>query len=252
MRDPKAMHFDGLSAEYAEARPPYPASLWRDVLDTGLVAPGRRALDLGAGTGQATKVLLGYGMDVVAVEPGANLAAIIEERFPHATVVRARAEDVQLARHAFDLVVIATAIHWMDPAIVLPIIHESLKVNGRLLVWRNVFGDGAAEVTPFRREVQRIVAGREAGRAGNPEDATVTADMIAHSGLFAVEGIKRYSWTIDFTTDQVRSLFSTFSDWTPGEVAEAASIVDGLGGRVKEHYTSWLILATPLVSPLSD
>ena len=45
------MHFDALADAYASARPPYPAELWERVRRTGLVAPGRRAVALGAGTG---------------------------------------------------------------------------------------------------------------------------------------------------------------------------------------------------------
>jgi SAM-dependent methyltransferase len=239
------MHFDGLARSYAGARPPYPTDLWRDVLATGLVAPGRRALDLGAGSGEATGRLLAHGMDVLAVEPGAQLAAVLEERFPRAVVVRSRAEDIHPEPASFDLVVAATSIHWMDLDVVLPIVHESLTANGRLLVWRNVFGDAAADVTPFRREVERIVQRRGTARSGWLEDVEETAEKVAESGLFSVDHTHRYRWVIELTTDQVRGLFSTFSDWTTSEVEEAASAVTGLGGVVAESYTSWLIAASP-------
>lgn len=242
---PDPMHFDGLAASYAEARPPYPAPLWRDVLATGLVAPGRRALDLGAGSGEATKELLDHGMDVVAVEPGAKLAALLKERLPRATVIRARAEDIDPDSASFDLVVAATSIHWMDLGAVLPIVHRSLIAGGRLLVWRNVFGDHAADITPFRHEVERIVTRRGVVRPGKPEDVEATAEKLAESGLFTIDHITRYSWAIDLTTEQIRTLFGTFSDWTPSEVDQAASAVDALGGLVSEHYTSWLISAIP-------
>jgi hypothetical protein len=61
--------------------------------------------------------------------------------------------------------------------------------------------------------------------------------------LFTVESVHRYRWTIDLTTEQLRGLFSTFSDWTSEEVQEAADAVAGLGGSVSESYTSWLIIA---------
>ncbi len=47
--------------------------------------------------------------------------------------------------------------------------------------------------------------------------------------------------------EQIHSLFSTFSDWTSEEVDDAASAVRALGGQVIEHYTSWLIVASPAV-----
>ncbi len=239
------MHFESVAVEYAAARPPYPASLWRDVMSTGLVAPGRRTLDLGAGSGQVTKVLLEHGMDVVAVEPGANLAAIIRQELPRAAVIQARAEDIELESESFDLVTAATAVHWMDLRIVLPTVHNSLRHGGRLLVWRNVFGDASAQVTPFRREMQRIIEGRKAPRAGKPDDAQANADAIAQTGLFTVERVIRYRWVVELTTDQVSALFGTFSDWTAAEVEEVASAADRLGGSVWEHYTSWLISAAP-------
>lgn len=244
MADP--MHFEGMATRYMAARPPYPSALWHDVLTTGLVAPGRRALDLGAGSGEATGELLAYGMDVVAVEPGVQLAGILEERFPRAVVIRSRAEDLGLTMAPFDLVVAATSIHWMDLDVVLPIVHRSLSADGRLLVWRNVFGDAAADVTPFRREVERIVKRRNACRSGQPEDADATAKKLADSRLFAVNDIHRYRWTIELTADQIRALFRTFSDWTRAEVDAAADAASTLGGTVLESYTSWLITATPI------
>lgn len=240
-----AMHFEQVAASYGSARPPYPEALWRDVMATGLVVPGARVLDLGAGTGQATGEFLARGLDAVAVEPGERLAAELQRRFPGATVIGARAEDIRPAPASFDLVVAATSIHWMDLGVVLPMVHRSLAVRGRLLVWRNVFGDPDCEVTEFRRAVERIVE-RRGARAERSDDAGTTAAQLAESGLFAIDAIHRYRWTAVLTTEQVLALFGTFSDWSPYEVAEAAHAVSSLGGTVIEHYTSWLIEATPV------
>lgn len=116
MADADPLHFDGVAQSYAEARPAYPAELWRDVLATGLATPGRRALDIGAGTGEATGELLAHGMDVVAVEPGPRLAELLAERHPRAVVIRSRAEELRLEAASFDLVVAATSIHWRQTA----------------------------------------------------------------------------------------------------------------------------------------
>lgn len=184
-------------------------------------------------------------MNVVAVEPGARLAGILRHRFPNATVIRARAEDLELGRASFDLAVAATSIHWLDLDIVLPIVHEALTTDGRLLVWRNVFGDPDAEVTPFRHGIQRIVQLRSATRPGNPEEVELAAAKIAKTRIFTIEQIHRYRWSIELTIDQVYALFATFSDWSQSEVTQAASAAEALGGTVTEHYTSWLINARP-------
>lgn len=212
------MHFDGVARDYAAARPPYPADLWRDVLATGLVAPGRRALDLGAGSGQATGELVARGMDVVAVEPGPHLAEALAKRYPRATVIRSRAEDIRPDAASFDLAVAATSIHWMDLDLVLPIVHRALTTSGRLLVWRNVFGDSAADITPFRREVERIV--RRRGRAEleptawdlpRPRNCVGTAQTCSPGTLKAAVTASDLStaWRSDRGTDlSARSVFT--------------------------------------------
>lgn len=250
---PASLHFDALADTYAASRPPYPPELWADVVGTGVVGPGRRALDLGAGTGEAAGVLHSLGCDVVAVEPGHRMAAILRSRHPGIRVEETTSEEREWESAAFDVVTVATAIHWFDLGIVLPAVHRSLKKSGRLLVWRHVFGDPDAPPTAFRRTVQRITARRDRVREGAPESLEATAAAIAASGLFTIERTRRYSWQIDLTANRVLALFRTFSDWSTTEVEEASDEVDRLGGMVTEHYTSWLVDAAPVAgrSPAS-
>ena len=65
--------FGGAATDYAHGRPSYPLDAVTWVLPVG----ARRVLDLGAGTGRLTERLLGIGMDVVAVEPLADMRAFI-------------------------------------------------------------------------------------------------------------------------------------------------------------------------------
>lgn len=187
-------------------------------------------------------------MDVVAVEPGPELAVILAAAYPDAELLVSRAEDIELADSSFELVVAATSVHWMDLDVVLPKIHRVIAPGGQLLVWRNVFGDPTAATTPFRAEVQRIVRRRATARVGNSEDAEVTADKLTRAGLFSVDEICAYRWSIRLDASQVYGLFSTFSDWTPREVEHASATARALGGEVVEHYASWLIVASPVVS----
>jgi SAM-dependent methyltransferase len=240
------MHFEAHADDYAGARPPYPDALWDKIRDLGVLTPGLRALDLGAGTGQATAALLAAGLRVTAAEPGPRLAAQIRASVPAATVIVSRAEDLDIPVGSFDLVVAATSIHWMDLDIVLPKVRRLLTPTGVLLVWRNVFGDPDFP-TPFRAKVAQIVAARVGPARPGPdaEDSLATAAALAQRGLFAVDGIFTYRWSIELDEAQVRALFTTFSDWSPEEVARAASTVRELGGKVLEHYMSWLIVLKP-------
>lgn len=242
---PDPLHFDALADDYGSARPPYPAELWDHVDRTGLTRPGCRALDLGAGTGEATGPLLARGMTVVAVEPGPRLAALLERTHPDATVMRSRTEDTQLPTAAFEVAVAATSIHWMNLNEVLPKIHRALVPHGRLLVWRNVFGDPDATITPFRERVAEIVRQRGAAPRNRLESMQTTGSDLVKSGLFEIEKTHTYHWRIVLDERAVRQLFSTFSDWSTAEVECAAAAVRELGGSVTEQYTSWLIIASP-------
>lgn len=236
------MHFEANADVYDQARPPYPAALWKTVRDLGVLEPGLRAVDLGAGTGQATGPLLAAGLTVTAVEPGHRLATHLRAAHPTATVVEDRTETARLASGSFDLAVAATSIHWMDLDIVLPRIHRWLRPGGMFLVWRNVFGDPAIS-TPFRTRVDEIVAQRKTSpRADNGEEAQATSAALTRSQLFSLEATHMWRWSIDLDQHQVHRLFTTFSDWSSEEVDRAAASVADLGGRVLEHYSSWLVV----------
>lgn len=240
------MHFDARADEYAAARPPYPAVLWTRLRALGLLQPGSSALDLGAGTGQATGPLLEAGLRVTAVEPGPRLAARLRAAHPAARVLNERAEDADFTGDEFDLVVAATSIHWMDLGVVLPKVHACLRESGRFLVWRHVFGDPQRRPTAFRDRVYEIVRARPAAPARqSAEDLAATAGRLTASGLFDVEEAATFLWDAELSSEQVGRLFATFSDWSAHEVRQAAAAVDDLGGVVLEHYSSWLLVLAP-------
>lgn len=240
-------HFERHAAVYAGARPPYPDALWDELLRAGYLTPGRRVLELGAGTGQATGPLLAAGLGVTAVEPGPRLAERLRAAHPAATVVVARAEDVDHGEDTYDLAVAATSVHWLDLDVVLPAVHRALRPGGAFLVWRNVFGDRAVR-TPFRARVEEVVARRTRPARPGPdaEDAAATVAALTRSGLFRADPVRTFRWSVDLDEDQVRRLFTTFSDWTPDEVEAVARAVRDLGGVVTEHYLSWLVALHPV------
>jgi hypothetical protein len=70
----RRVSFDGRTDEYRLARPAYPVRVYQVLTDRCGLGPGARLLEIGPGTGQATRELLARGADVLAVEPGARLA----------------------------------------------------------------------------------------------------------------------------------------------------------------------------------
>ncbi|GCD21862.1 methyltransferase type 11 [Cellulomonas algicola] len=242
---PDPMHFDGMADLYDRARPPYPDALWSRLGALGVLGSGTRVLELGAGSGLATAPMVAAGAAVTAVEPGPALADLLRRRVPEATVVEGTAESVPLDDAAFDLAVVATAVHWLDLDVVLPRLHRALVPGGHLAVWRHVFGDPTAPLTPFRERVAQIV--RERGdvppRPGPAElDTTGWVGRLTAGGWFAVRHVDELRWSVDLGADQVRDLFTTFSEWSDAEAEAAGRAVRDLGGRVTEHYLTPLLV----------
>jgi protein-L-isoaspartate O-methyltransferase len=71
---------------YDRARPPYPAELVGDLAELAEIGTGARVAEIGPGTGQATAALAARGARVVAIELGAELAAVLRRRLAGASV----------------------------------------------------------------------------------------------------------------------------------------------------------------------
>jgi SAM-dependent methyltransferase len=100
------------------------------------MAPGSRVLDLAAGTGKLTRRLAGDGATCVAVEPSASMRAVFRRVVPGVPVIGGTAERIPLVSGSMDVVVVAQAFHWFDPAQALADMARVLRPEGWLaLVW---------------------------------------------------------------------------------------------------------------------
>lgn len=126
--------FDEVPELYDRARPDYPAALWDDLAAEVGLRPGSRVLEIGPGTGQATRALVARGYEVVALEPGTALAALLRRNVPAAEVIEARFEDWPAPREPFDAVVAATSWHWVPPNVAMARAAAALRPRGALAV----------------------------------------------------------------------------------------------------------------------
>ena len=133
-----ASSFGAAAAAYAEHRPDYARAAVHWALEA---APGRRVLDLGAGTGKLTATLVELGIDVIAVEPDPAMLAALQRELPTVHALPGSAEAIPLPDSSVDAVVAGNAMHWFDMDVAGDEIARVLVPGGTLAGLWNVLDD---------------------------------------------------------------------------------------------------------------
>jgi ubiquinone/menaquinone biosynthesis C-methylase UbiE len=243
-RERLARSFDSVVDRYERGRFDYPRELvdaLRELLD---LRPGRRVLDLAAGTGKLTRHLVATGANVVAVEPGEAMLAHLRETLPEAEAHLGSAEAIPLPDADVDAVTVASAFHWFRTRDALREIHRVLRRDGLLaLVWNPIGRDEAfaARLEPLLDPLWGKARPRAAYRDWRP--------VLTRSGLFAepeevrFEGVETVD--ADRLVDRVLSV-SAVAAAPPEAQAEIEREVRRLaaerGGEVEVRTTPFAVV----------
>jgi SAM-dependent methyltransferase len=246
--------FDQAAELYDQARPGYPPALFADLAELAGVGPGCRVLEIGCGTGQATVPLAERGCQVAAVELGADLAAVARRklaRFPAVQVITAAFEVWPLPAEPFDVVLAATAFHWIDPAVRVTKAADALRPGGTLATVATHHVAGGTEA--FFADVQDCYVRWDpdtpvALRLPAAADVPSSSDELDRSGRFGPSSFHRYEWDQPYRTTEYLDLLLTYSghralapparDHLLGCIARL--IDHGYGGRITKRYLTEL------------
>jgi len=124
------------AADYEAARPSYPPDAVAWFVDNLQLGPGARVVDLAAGTGKLTRLLVSSGAELIAAEPVAGMRDIFRASVPGVPVLACTAEQLAFRDAALDAVTVAQAFHWFDHERAIAELARVVRPGGRVgLVW---------------------------------------------------------------------------------------------------------------------
>ncbi|MEU7532377.1 class I SAM-dependent methyltransferase [Saccharothrix sp. NPDC042600] len=234
---------------YDRHRPGYPDALFDHLT-------GPRVLEIGCGTGKATAPLARRGHSVVAVELSPAMAAVARRNlapFPAVEVVVAEFETWPLPAEPFDLVLAATAFHWLDPATRAAKAAAALRPGGTLAIVSTHHVAGGSWDEGFTAEIQACY---ERFDPGTPPGLRMTAaddvprDDSEFAGRFGPVEFHRYEWELAYTAPEYLDLLMTYSghralspDRRAGLFACITALIDRRGGRITKRFMTELAAA---------
>ena len=243
---PHSTIFNTAATLYEEIRPGYPEELISDIVELSGLENQSRILEVGCGTGKASRPFAERGYELVCLDIGADLLAVASERlkqFPNVSFVEQAFEEWE-SDGKFDMIISATAFHWVDPKVRYLKASEVLKPKGFLAVFSN---QHVRKDEGFFAESQSLY---------DKYYAPLTTSRPTHTtncpGVAAFQApIKRtYPWTQTYSSEQYIKLLGTYSGHIALPDKNRGLLFDGIvnlietqyDGQVTKHYQAVLDL----------
>lgn len=196
----RSRSFGKIAEQYHRFRPRTPPEL----LDWLVPSAARVVVDLAAGTGALTELLVSRVPEVIAVEPDDEMRAVLHRAAPHARALAGRAEAIPVPDASADAVLVASAWHWFDAPRAVAEIARVLRDGGRLAL----VGNSPDHDVPWVADMRRT-ASTEAQPDPRPRD-TLSLSLPADAPFAAVESrVTRWSWRLPVS--DVLGLLGTYS-----------------------------------------
>ncbi len=252
--------FDGEALRYHRARPGYPDAIFDLIAEAGELGSASGVLEVGAGTGQATRSMAARGWQITAVELGASLAEVGQSAmidFDNVEFVTGDVETLNLPLGQFDIVVAFTCFHWLDPETRAARLASFLKPGGLLAVVdthhiANQPGDTSAEFFAQNQTIHDrwMPTDRDPFELPTADQVKPRLPLLEHHNLTTMVE-RRVEHDIAYTASEYVDVLETYSSHLALELGTRRNLLEEIatcintnfGGSIVKRYLYTLSLA---------
>jgi SAM-dependent methyltransferase len=235
--------FNQVALDYNAVRPTYPEALVEDILALSSFPQKGRILEVGCGSGQATLPFARRGFSIVCLDIGPGLIKLAAQKcqdFPGVRFMCTSFEDWQPGEEKFELLLSATAFHWIPPEIGYPKAASLLTDIGHIALFWNYhsrpFAGFFLDVQAIYRQVLPDWADLNSAPALD-DDIRKTETEINHTDLFEPVMVKRYAWSRNYSTAEYLTLLNTHSDHYTLEEPIKKRLFQEIGALIDNQYS---------------
>jgi SAM-dependent methyltransferase len=248
----RSRSFGGAAEVYDRVRPGYPDALFAHV---AAQLPGPRVLEVGSGTGIATRGLTALGLDVTCIEPDPQMADVLARRMAGGPPVRIERQTFESARldGPYDGLISAQAWHWTDHTTNLDRAARLLRPDGFLgLVWNGgkLHPEAAFQVIEALYDDAGLAGadrprepiGTAAGLANVLDPQTWPGDQLAAHPQFRYDGTTLFTWQQVYSADDYTALLYSTSFYRVMDDNLRRDLLAAIAGVIREQFSDALTI----------
>ncbi len=217
--------YSAVAENYNKARPLYPQELIDRVVELTKLTSDSSILEIGCGSGQATRGFAPLGLSMVCLEPSLEASQIAQQNclaYPKIDIKNTSLEEWKLETGKFDAVLAANAWHWLPPEISYPKSAQALKPEGYLILLWNMSPHPTYEIYQELDKVYQVHAPHLSRYETSQDQKNILKQLgqkIIDSQYFSCLKSEHFLQKVDYRIDDYLLLLQTFSPYLelPGE-----------------------------------